>query len=125
MIRGLSAGRLAAPLLCVVAMGLLGACSAMPFQVSGSDEAVESARAESAGLLPRLRPYAFGLCYSPAVNEDSEVDDEAAYICDGGRLVRKNEDVFWNGCSLTQPNRVNFVCFPPDKAKRPTASQPQ
>ncbi len=73
-------------------------------------------------MLPRLRPYAFGLCYSPMVNWDSEVKEEAAYQCDGGRLERLDEDFFWNACSISQPHRVNFICFPPDKSRpRPTA----
>ena len=83
------------------------------------------AKAEAGNLLPRLKPYAFGLCYSPMFNEDPQIEEEAAYECDGGRLVRKDEDFFWNGCSLSQPHRVNFVCYPPDKAKRRSTAQPQ
>lgn len=106
------------PLAAVFLLAALSACSAMPFRVTGSDAAADAARAESAGILPRLQPYAFGLCYSPMVNEDPEIEAEAAYQCDGGRLVRQEEDFFWNGCSLSQPHRVNFICFPPDKTKR-------
>lgn len=101
--------------------GLAG-CSTAPFSVEGSDEAQEEAKAQAANVLPRLRPYAFGLCYSPMFNEDPEIEEEAAYECDGGRLLRKDEDFFWNGCSLSQPHRVNFVCFPPDKSKRRPSS---
>lgn len=110
------------PLAAVFLLAALTACSAAPFRVAGSDDTVSEARAEGAKTLPRLRPYAFGMCYSPMVNEDPEIDEEAAYECEGGRLVRKDEDFFWNDCSLSQPHRVNFICFPPDKAKpRPTA----
>mgnify|MGYP006171038715 CR=1 FL=1 len=79
-----------------------------------------AAKADSAGLLPRLQPRPLGICYSPTFNEPADVEAEAVYRCgEGGRLVRQDEDFFWNGCSLTQPHRVNYVCYPPDKAKRP------
>ncbi len=102
--------------LCTAA--LLAGCSFAPYDVEGSAAAEEAATAESANLLPRLQPYALGICYSPAFNEPAEVEAEAVYQCDGGRLEKKDEDFFWNGCSLSQPNRINYVCFPPDKAKR-------
>lgn len=96
----------------------LAGCSMAPFQVDGSDAAAEAAKAQGRDLLPRLQPRAIGVCYSPAFNEPAEVEAEAVYLCEGGRLERQDEDFFWNGCSLTQPNRINYVCFPPDKAKR-------
>ena len=100
------------------ATAALSACSFAPYKVRGSQEAVEAAEAEGAGMLPRLQPRAIGICYSPAFNELAEVEAEAVYRCDGGRVEQKDEDVFWNGCSLSQPNRINYVCYPPDKAKR-------
>src|SRR3546814_11187830 len=69
-------------------------------------------------MLPRLRPRALVVFYSRAFNEPAEVEAEAVYLCEGGRLVKQDEDFFWNGCSLTQPHRINYVCYPPDKAKR-------
>ena len=50
----------------------------------------------------------------------ADVEDEASYLCDGGRLERLDENTFWNGCSLSQPHRVNYICYPADKAKRAT-----
>jgi hypothetical protein len=111
------AQRLAPLLLACAAAGLAG-CSMAPFRVAGSDAAVAAARAEAGAQLPRLRPRAIGVCYSPAFNEPAEVEAEAVYLCEGGRLVKQDEDFFWNGCSLTQPHRINYVCYPPDKAKR-------
>lgn len=96
----------------------LAGCAMAPFQVEGSEAATEAAAADAADLLPRLRPRAIGVCYSPAFNEPAEVEAEAVYLCEGGRLVKQDEDFFWNGCSLTQPHRINYVCYPPDKAKR-------
>ena len=110
------------PLAGIALMVALAGCSTAPFKVEGSDEATVGASVQAVNVLPRLRPYAFGLCYSPMFNEDPEIYEEAAYECDGGSLVRMDEDFFWNGCSLRQPHRQNFVCFPPDKLKRrPTA----
>ena len=97
---------------------VLGGCSFAPYQVDGSDAATDSAEAQSADLLPRLQPRALGICYSPAFNDLAEVEAEAVYRCDGGRLEKLDEDVFWNGCSMSQPNRINYICYPPDKAKR-------
>lgn len=112
-----------APLLVLCATAVLAGCSMAPFQVEGSQAAAEAAKADSAGLLPRLQPRAIGICYSPHFNEPAEVEAEAVYRCgEGGRLVRQDEDFFWNGCSLTQPHRMNYVCYPADKAKRPVAS---
>lgn len=102
---------------CLVGAGLAG-CSFAPFEVEGSEHAVETARAQAGGLLPRLQPRAIGVCYSPAFNEPAEVEAEAVYRCEGGRLEKLDEDFFWNGCSLSQPHRVNYVCYPPDKAKQ-------
>ncbi|NIA70115.1 hypothetical protein HBA54_16030 [Pelagibius litoralis] len=120
MKRGLPIG----PLAVIFLSGALAACSTLPFPVQGSDAAVAEATAKQADVLPRLQPYAFGLCYSPVVNEDAEIEEEAAYQCDGGRLIRQDEDFFWNECSLSQPHRVSYVCFPPDKAKRRITIQP-
>lgn len=96
----------------------LAGCSMAPYKVKGSDAAENAAKAEGQDLLPRLQPYAIGICYSPAFNDPAAIEAEAVYRCDGGRLEKLDEDFFWNGCSLSQPNRVNYVCFPPDKAKR-------
>ena len=110
------------PLAGLILLAALAGCSTAPFPVEGSVEAQDEAKVQAANVLPRLRPYAFGLCYSPMFNEDLEIEEEAAYECDGGSLIRMEEDFFWNGCSLSQPHRVNFVCFPPDKLKRRPSS---
>ena len=107
-----------APLLLACAVAGLSGCSMAPFQVTGSEAAAAAAKAEAGDLLPRLQPRAIGVCYSPAFNEPAEVEAEAVYRCEGGRLAKQDEDFFWNGCSLTQPHRINYVCYPPDKAKR-------
>lgn len=106
------------PLVVACAAAALGGCSMAPYRVDGSEAAIEAAEAHSAGLLPRLQPRAMGVCYSPTFNEPAEVEAEAVYLCEGGRLVKQDEDFFWNGCSLTQPHRVNYVCYPADKAKQ-------
>ena len=111
--------RLARALTTAVALTIiLGGCSVAPYRVKGSDAAVESASAQSTDMLPRLQPHALGICYSPAFNDLAEVEAEAVYRCDGGRLEKVDEDFFWNGCSMSQPNRINYICYPPDKAKR-------
>src|SRR3546814_12608770 len=97
-----------APLLLVLAAAGLSGCAMTPFRVAGSEAAVEAAKADSAGMLPRLQPRALGVCYSRAFNEPAEVEAEAVYLCEGGRLVKQDEDFFWNGCSLTQPHRINY-----------------
>jgi len=112
--RGLARALTTAAALAVV----LGGCSFAPYRIDGSDAAAELAKAQGADLLPRLQPRALGICYSPAFNELAEVEAEAVYRCDGGRLEKLDEDVFWNGCSMSHPNRINYICFPPDKAKR-------
>lgn len=96
----------------------LGGCSMAPFQTKGSDAAADAALAQAEDMLPRLQPRAIGICYSPAFNDLAAVEAEAIYRCDGGRVEKVDEDVFWNGCSLSQPNRINYVCYPPDKAKQ-------
>jgi len=116
----LANGRASLLLAGLAAAGLAG-CSFAPFEVDGSDDAVATAAAQAGELLPRLQPRAIGVCYSPAFNDPAEVEAEAVYLCEGGRLERLDEDFFWNGCSLSQPHRVNYVCYPPDKAKRPRA----
>ncbi len=118
-------GPLTGPLAGVFLLLGLSACSTAPFPVKGSDDAAVEAEEQKANLLPRLQPYAFGLCYNPAFDDEQQIAEEAAYECDGGRLERKDEDFFWNGCSISQPHRVSFVCFPPDKAKRRTSTEPQ
>lgn len=110
------------PLAIACAVVALGGCSMAPYRIGASDAAVAAAAAESDTYLPRLRPRALGVCYSPAFHEAAEVEAEAVYLCDGGRLVKQDDDVFWNGCSLSQPNRASYICYPPDKAKRPAAS---
>ena len=98
--------------------GGLAACSMAPFQVEGSKTAVEAAKASGEDMLPRLRPRAIGVCYGGAFNDPADVEAEALYLCEGGRVVRQDEDFFWNSCSLSQPHRVSYICYPPDKAKR-------
>ncbi len=111
--------------LLVLLAGGLSACSMAPFEVQGSTAAQAAAKTEGQDMLPRLRPRALGVCYGGAFNEPADVEAEALYLCDGGRVVRQDEDFFWNGCSLSQPHRVSYVCFPPDKARRlPEASSP-
>ncbi|MEQ8356415.1 MAG: hypothetical protein RH942_12810 [Kiloniellaceae bacterium] len=116
------APRIGLMLLILSATSLAG-CSAAPFAVEGSEAAVDAAKAEGQDTLPRLRPRAVGVCYSPAVNEPAEIEAEALYLCEGGRLVQQDEDFFWNGCSLSQPNRISYVCYPPDKARRLPAEE--
>ena len=106
------------PLAAIVLVIALAGCSSAPFRVDGSDAAQKAAKAQAGDLLPRLQPYAFGLCYNATLDENPGLEEEAAYQCDGGRLERQDEDFFWNGCSLTKPHRVSYVCHPPDKAKR-------
>ena len=105
-------------LIVLCAAAAMSGCSTAPYSVRASQAAVEAAEAERADALPRLRPRALGVCYSPAFNDPAEVEAEAVYLCGGGRLVKQDEDFFWNGCSLTQPNRVSYLCFPPDKARQ-------
>ena len=105
-------------LLAACAAAALAGCSMAPYRVEGSDSAAAVARAEGADMLPRLKPRALGICYSPAFNEAADVEAEAVYRCDGGRVVQQDEDFFWNGCSLSQPNRISYLCYPPDKAKK-------
>ncbi|MGF1592189.1 MAG: hypothetical protein ACFCUW_02855 [Kiloniellaceae bacterium] len=101
----------------VCAAAVVAGCSMAPFQVDGSETAVSTASAGAGDLLPRLRPRAIGVCYSPSFNDPADIEAEAAYLCAGGRLERLDEDAFWNGCSLSQPHRVSYVCYPADRVK--------
>jgi hypothetical protein len=107
-------------LLALCAGAALSGCSTAPFQVEGSDASLASAKAQAGDKLPRLQPRAYGVCHSSAFNEPEDVEAEAVYLCEGGRIERLDEDFFWNGCSLTQPHRISYVCHPADKAKRPS-----
>jgi hypothetical protein len=104
--------------LLVASAAVLAGCSTAPFGVIGSDAAIAAAEQQGTDLVPRLRPRAIAICYSSTLNDPEDVEAEALYLCDGGRLEKQDEDFFWNGCSLTQPRRINYICFPPDKAKR-------
>jgi len=59
------------------------------------------------------RAHPIALCYGGAVNTDDEVRARAEELCRGGRLVLRDETVFWNGCSVLQPFRVVYMCDPP------------
>jgi hypothetical protein len=110
----------------VLSAAVLAGCSMSPFKVSSPETAVAAAEAVSQDEIPRLRPRAISVCYSATFNDPAEVDDEASYLCDGGRLEKLDENTFWNGCSLSQPHRVNYICYPPDNAKRlPEATDDQ
>src|SRR3546814_17459251 len=99
-----------APLLLVLAAAGLSGCALTPFRVAGSEAAVEAAKADSAGMLPRLQPRALGVCYSRAFNVPAEIDAEPVHLCAGGRLVKQDEAFFWHGCSLPPPPPINYVC---------------
>lgn len=106
------------------ATAVLAGCSMSPFQEAGSEAAHSAASAGARDLLPRLRPRAIGVCYSPSLNDPAEIEAEAAYLCEGGRLERMDEDAFWNGCSLSQPHRVSYVCYPADRVKELRGAAP-
>lgn len=103
---------------------VLVGCSMSPFKVDSPDTAVEAAAAVAKDEIPRLRPRAVSVCYSDTFNDPADVEDEASYLCEGGRLERLDENTFWNGCSLSQPHRVNYICYPADNAKRVTEAAP-
>jgi hypothetical protein len=105
-------------LVAVLWLAALTGCAMAPFEVKSSEAAVDAAAAVSKDEIPRLRPRAVSVCYGATFNELAEVEDEAIYLCDGGRLEKLDEDTFWNGCSLTQPHRIKYICYPADNAKR-------
>lgn len=107
-----------ASLLLVFLAAVLAGCSTAPFRTQGSKDAAAAAKAQGQDMLPRLRPRPLGICYSSAVNDLAEVEAEALYLCDGGVVEKVDEDAFWNGCSLSQPERISYLCFPPDKARQ-------
>lgn len=107
-----------ASLLLVFLAAVLAGCSSAPYRIGGSEAAAAAAEAQGQDMLPRLRPRPLGICYSSAVNDLAEVEAEALYLCDGGVVEKVDEDAFWNGCSLTQPERISYICFPPDKTRQ-------
>jgi len=109
-------------LVVVLSLAVLTGCAMAPFKVDSSEDAVRAAEAVSKDEIPRLRPRAVSVCYGSAFNEAAQIEDEATYLCDGGRLEKLDEDFFWNGCSLSQPHRVNYICYPADQAKRQPAA---
>ena len=57
-------------------------------------------------------PSAVAVCYNSLVNSDDEIWAEARLACPDGRLTARDDDVLWTRCSLTQPQRANFICVP-------------
>src|SRR3546814_10776184 len=53
----MSFAQLFAPLLLVLAAAGLSGCAMTPFRVAGSEAAVEAAKADSAGMLPRSEEH--------------------------------------------------------------------
>lgn len=97
----------------------LGACSTAPYDVSPSDAALAAVPAVPASVGPLgpfdydPRPRAIALCYGNAFNEPAEVMARAGELCPyGGEVQRVDDDFFWNGCSVMQPQRASFICFP-------------
>ncbi len=97
----------------------LAACSSAPFQVKPSDDAVGMVPGVPAlaGVLGPFdydpRPRAMALCYSGLLNRPAEVMELAGELCPyGGEVERVDDDFFWNGCALFQPQRASFVCSP-------------
>ncbi len=97
----------------------LAGCSTAPFQITPSDDAVRMVPAVPAlaGVLGPFdydpRPRAVALCYGSFFNRPQEVVARAGELCPyGGEVERVDEDFFWNGCALVQPQRASFVCTP-------------
>lgn len=97
----------------------LAACSSAPYPVAPSDPAVAAVPATPALAGPLgpfdydPRPHAIALCYGSALNEPAEVMARARELCPyGGEVQRADDDFFWNDCSLLQPQRASFICFP-------------
>lgn len=97
----------------------LAACSSAPYAVAPSDPAVEAVPATPALAGPLgpfdydPRPRAIAICYGNVLNEPAEVMALAKERCPyDGEVQRVDDDFFWNGCSLLQPQRASFICYP-------------
>ncbi len=98
---------------------LAAACASEPYQVSPlavtlpelGDGAVASA--PSGPDVQSSEPRAIAVCYNSAFSEPAEVMERAQQICPGkGKIIRVEQDVFWNNCSLSKPARAIFICTP-------------
>lgn len=97
----------------------LAACSSTPFEVPPSDDAQRLVPGVPAlaGVLGPFdydpRPRAIALCYGSFFNRPTEVMALAGELCPyGGEIERVDDDFFWNGCALLQPQRASFICTP-------------
>ncbi len=105
-------------LLALLLPALAAACASEPYEVAppavsfsaygiGSEESAPDRDAE------RARPRTIAVCYNGAFSEPAEVLAEVRHICPGkGEIIRVDDDVFWNNCSLSKPTRAAFICIP-------------
>ena len=105
----------------------LAGCSTEPYRIEAANdppwELFEDPGLPEVDPPLSARAYRIELCYGQAVNTDHDVLARAEELCGDGRLVLEKQNVFWNGCSILQPNRVTYVCDPPDEAATPGAAQ--
>ncbi len=59
------------------------------------------------------RPRILSLCYSSQLNTPRQVLLRAGKLCpQDGKVALIDQDVFFNGCSIFQPQRATFRCIP-------------
>ena len=98
----------------------LAACSTAPYEIVPPTDPPWETLSED--RLPHLDPplsdraRRISICYGTSVNSEEDVVALAEKACDGGRLVLEGQNVFWNGCSVLQPNRATYICDPPPEA---------
>lgn len=96
---------------CLCVAVALAACSNFPYQVSSPKELrkqLQQEQIDSDGPKAKI----VSLCYSGTFNSQDELLEEARYVCPDGTVEFREEDLFRNGCALTQATRASFICTP-------------
>lgn len=95
---------------------LAAACASEPYEVTAPPVplwkyAVGTAASDQG--TKAAPPRSIAICYNSAFSEPAEVLAEVRGKCPRkGEIIRVDEDVFWNNCSLSKPVRATFVCIP-------------
>ncbi len=95
---------------------LAAACASEPYEVTAPPVPLWKYAVGTAASGPGSKtapPRSIAICYNGAFSEPAEVLAQVREICPKkGEIIRVDEDVFWNNCSLSKPVRATFICIP-------------